>query len=158
MIPDDSTPKLWEVLQKSVTYLMASSIFDTPKYSKSLESRAYHEGRGILKRYYQGGILVVAADTHPGIFAYALSKVQTGEDFIFRSINVVGSRPKPKIYLVESKDQNLMIGNLKAKDKFPSFGGSLERYLFEVIGEAFVAVGFLVEKGPPDRYHRRLVI
>lgn len=137
---------------------MASPIFKRPEEPKSLESQAYDEIRSILRLYRRGATLVVAADTHPGIFAHALSKVQAGEDFLFRGVNVAGSLPKPKVYLDECKDPNLLIGSLKAKDPFPSHGGSLERYLFEVIGEAFVAVGFHVEKGLPDRYHREWVI
>ena len=85
--------------------------------------------------------MAVAADTHPGIFAHALSKVQAGEDFIFRAINVAGIRPQPKVYLVECKD-NLLIRGLRAK----------------FVPVAFVAIGFLVDKGLPDRYHREWVI
>lgn len=136
---------------------MASPIFDPPKRFKSPESLAQEEVRAILKDYRNGKVLTVAADTHPGIFAYALIRVQEGESLIFRGLSVSG-RPQPKIYLVECKDPNLRIRGLKAKENFPGHGESLERYLFNVIGEAFVALGFLVEKGLPDRYHRGLVI
>jgi hypothetical protein len=134
---------------------MASPLFDPPKAPKSLESLAQEEVRAILRL---GGIMAVAADTHPGIFAHALSKVQAGEDFIFKGMNVAGMRPQPKVYLTKCKD-NLLIGGLRAKDRFPAHGHlSLEQYLLEVIGEAFMAIGFIVDEDFPDRYHRRWVI
>ena len=100
---------------------------------------------------------MVAADTHPGIFAHALSKVQAGEDFIFRAINVAGSRPQPKVHLSKCKDPSTLVGGLRLDCKFEG-QVTLESYLFDIIGEAFLAVGFLVEKGLPDRYHREWVI
>lgn len=136
---------------------MASPIFNPPKAPKSLESLAQEEVRAILKLYRQEATLVVSVDTHPGIFAHALSKVQAGEDFTFRAVNLVGSRPQPRIHLVECKG-NLLIRGLRAKEAFPAHGESLEKYLFNIIGEAFIAIGFLVDKGLPDRYHREWVI
>jgi hypothetical protein len=136
---------------------VASPIFNSLKTPKSLESLAQEEVRAILKRYHQGSTLVVAADTHPGIFAHALSKVQAGEDFIFRGVSLVGSRPQPKIHLVECK-YNLLIGGLRAKEAFPTHGVSLEKYLFNIIEEAFIAIGFLVDMELPDRYHREWVL
>jgi len=136
---------------------MASPVFNPSKSPKSPESLAQEEIRGVLSDYRKGKVLTVAADTHPGIFAYALIKVQAGENLIFRG-NWVFNPPQPKVYLVECKDPNLKVRELRAKDNFPAHGGSLERYLFNVIGEAFVAIGFLVEKGLPDRYHRGWVI
>jgi hypothetical protein len=138
---------------------MASPIFDQPNPPKNLESLAQEELRAILGLYRKGSILVVAADTHPGLFEHALSKVQAGEDFIFRAINLVESKPQPKVHLVRCKSDALEIGNLRAKDKFlMGYEGTLETYLFDIIGEAFVAIGFKVVKGLPDRYHREWVI
>jgi hypothetical protein len=135
---------------------VASPIFNPPKIPKSLELLVQEEVRAILRI---GGIMAVAADTHPLLFAYALSKVQAGEDFILKGINPVSTRQQLKIYLVECTDSNLKIGELQAKCRFPDHGNcSLEQYLFDIIGEAFVALGFHVEKGLPDRYHREWVI
>lgn len=101
---------------------------------------------------------MVAVDTQPHIFAHALSKVQAGEDFIFRAVNMFSSRPKPRVHLVKC-DPSLLIRGLRAGGKFPSDSqDTLEDYLFNIIGEAFIAIGFLVEKGLPDRYHREWVI
>lgn len=102
---------------------------------------------------------MMAADTQPNIFAHALSKVQAGEDFIFRAINLNGIRPQPRVHLVKCNKPVLLIGNLLASCRFPSDGqNTLEDYLFDIIGEAFLALGFKVNKGLPDRYHRELVI
>lgn len=139
---------------------MAAPIFNPSKPTKSPESLAQEEVRNILRDYRKGKILTIAADTHPGIFAHALIKVQEGkgENLIFRGVGSFHGPQQPKVYLVECKDPNLKVRDLRVKDKFPAHGEPLERYLFNVIGEAFVAIGFLVEKGLPDRYHRGWVI
>lgn len=137
---------------------MASPIFSTPKNPKSLESLAQGEIRALLKLYHQKSTLVVAADTHPGIFAHALNKVQKGEKFVFRGINLVGSRSPPSVYLVKCQVPDLLVGGLRLDSKFGNNQSTLEECLFDIIEEAFLAIGFFVGKRFPDRYHREWVV
>lgn len=135
---------------------MASPIFNPTRPPSSLESLAQEEIRALCETHRRGDLLVVTANTHPGIFEHALSKLLAGEDLKFRAPRA--ARIIPKVYLAACSNEAFSIKGLSLKEAFLDSPDSLEERLFETIAEAFLAIGFEVVKGLPDRYHREWVI
>lgn len=138
---------------------MASPLFNSARDPKSPELLALNDIRALWSAYTRGGVIIVAADTTPGIFALALERMKNNQEFELR-LPREWVQARPLVRLVECKTDSTEVGSLLAKGKFPGTSGdaTLEKYLFKPIREAFEAHGCRVVEGVPSRYERAWVI